>query len=336
MDELRIPESHLSAAPNPEKRLRFMEVVRRRLREARYSRRTQEAYVNWILRYIRFHGRRHPRDLGEDDVRKFLSMLAVEAGVAASTQNQAAAALGFLYYRVLRRPLRRIVGVAAAKVSARVPVVLSENEVRAMFGVLREPVRLCAQLMYGSGLRVGECVSLRVKDIDFERGEITVRGAKGDKDRRTPLPRMCRDSLRSQVDRVHELFRDESRWDVLTTGLTDALRRKYPLAEREFRWQYVFPATRTFTDDAGVRRRHHLHETVVQRAVRLAGASLGMTKRVTCHVFRHSFATHLLEGGTDIRTVQQLLGHEKLDTTMMYTHPLNRGGLGVRSPLDRL
>ena len=274
--------------------------------------------------------------MGEAEVRRFLSSLVVESGVAASTQNQASAALQFLYDRVVGRPLRRIDGVTSARVVPRVPVVLSQSELREVFGVLRDPVRLCAQLMYGSGLRVGECVSLRVKDVDFERGEITVRGGKGDKDRRTPLAKICRDPLRAQIDRVRQLFLDESRYDVRTTGLTEALRRKYPLAEREFRWQYVFPATRTFTDDAGVRRRHHLHETVVQRAVRLAAASLGLTKRVTCHVFRHSFATHLLEGGTDIRTVQRLLGHEKLDTTMLYTHPLNRGGLGVRSLADLL
>ena len=336
MDELRIPESHLAAFPEPEKKFRFMEVVRRRLRERRYSPRTQEAYAHWILRFIRFHDRRHPRDMGEEEVRGFLSSLAVESGVSASTQNQAFAALRFLYDRVIGRPLRRIDGVAPARVLPRVPVVLSQSEIRQLFGALRDPVRLCAQLMYGSGLRVGECVSLRVKDVDFERGEITVRGGKGDRDRRTPLAKSCRDALRAQIDRVRALFLDEPRYEVRTTGLTEALRRKYPLAEREFRWQYVFPATRTFTDDAGVRRRHHLHETVVQRTVRLAAASLGLTKRVTCHVFRHSFATHLLERGTDIRTVQQLLGHEKLDTTMLYTHPLNRGGLGVRSPADEL
>ena len=336
MDEPRIPESHLEAPPEPEKKFRFMEVVRRRLREQRYSPRTQEAYVHWIRRFIRFHDRRHPRDMGEEEVRRFLSSLAVESGVSASTQNQASAALGFLYDKVIGRPLRRIDGVATARVMPRVPVVLSESELRAVFDVLRDPVRLCALLMYGSGLRVGECVSLRVKDVDFERGEITVRGGKGDKDRRTPLAKICRDALHAQIDRVRELFLDESRHDVRTTGLTEALRRKYPRAELEFRWQYVFPATRTFIDDAGIRRRHHLHETMVQRAVRLGVASLGLTKRVTCHVFRHSFATHLLEGGTDIRTVQQLLGHEKLDTTMKYTHPLNRGGLGVRSPADRL
>ena len=336
VDELRIPESHLGAAPEPDKQFRFMEVVRRRLRERRYSRRTQEVYAHWIRRFIRFHDRRHPREMGEEEVRRFLSSLAVESGVSASTQNQASAALAFLYDRVIGRPLRRIDGVAPARVLPRVPVVVSQSEVRELFGVLRDPVRLCAQLMYGSGLRVGECVSLRVKDVDFERGEIAVRGGKGDRDRRTPLAKRCRDALRAQIDRVRTLFLKESRYDVRTTGLTEALCRKYPLAEREFRLQYVFPATRTFTDDAGVRRRHHLHETVVQRAVRLGAASLGLTKRVTCHVFRHSFATHLLERGTDVRTVQQLLGHEKLDTTMLYTHPLNRGGLGVRSPADDL
>ena len=253
-----------------------------------------------------------------------------------ATQNQALAALLFLYKDVVRRPLRRIEGVVAARSPSRLPVVLSEQEVRSILRELPQPARLCATLMYGAGLRIAECVSLRVKDVDFDRSEIAVRGGKGDKDRRTPLPKVCREDLVRQLAAARALHeRDEGR-GVRVTGLSPALLRKYPNADRELGWQYVFPAARSFLDAAHVRRRHHLHETAVQRAVRTAAARLGMAKRVTCHSFRHSFATHLLESGTDIRTVQALLGHTDLRTTMLYTHVLNRGGLGVKSPADRL
>jgi integron integrase len=313
-----------------------MEIVRRKLRERRYSRRTEEAYVHWIRRFIRFHGRRHPTELAEEHVRAFLSSLAADEGVAASTQNQAMAALVFLYDRVVQRPLRRVDGIVSAHGHTRVPVVLSENEIRSLLRELPEPMRLCAELMYGSGLRVGECVALRVKDLDFDRREITVRAGKGGNDRRTPLSDASREVLGRQLQRVRAQFTADSRDAVRTTGLSDALLRKYPGADRDFIWRYVFSAARTFVDAAGVRRRHHLHETVLQRAVRAAGVSAGIAKRVTCHAFRHSFATHLLEAGSDIRTVQVLLGHRDVRTTMIYTHVLNRGGLGVRSPADRL
>ncbi len=331
-----IPASHLRGPPEPERRFRFMEIVRRKLRERRYSRRTEEAYVHWIRRYIVFHGRRHPGELGPEAVRRFLSDLAVGQQVAASTQNQALQALLFLHAQVLGRPLPRIDGIAPARRSRHVPVVLSQREVRELLKRLPEPERLCAMLMYGSGLRVAECVSLRVKDVDLDRREIVVRGGKGNKDRRTPLAETCVPALERRFREGLAEYRRDRKAGVRTTGLAAPLARKYPDAETGWGWWYVFPATRTFVDAARVRRRHHLHETVVQRAVKKAVHELGLTKRVTSHSLRHSFATHLLESGSDIRTVQTLLGHSDVRTTMIYTHVLNKGGLGVRSPADRL
>jgi site-specific recombinase XerD len=291
-----IPMSHLTDAPNPERRFRFMEIVRRKLRERRYSRRTEEAYVHWIRRYIVYNDRRHPRDLAEPEVKRFLSALAVEEGVAASTQNQALAALTFLYDRA----------------------------------------RFCAALMYGSGLRLRECLTLRVKDVDLERREIVVRDGKGGKDRRTPLADRCVAPLQRVLEEERARAQKDRRIDVRTTELSPSLTRKYPNVETEYRWRYIFAATRIFTDSSGVRRRHHFHESAVQRAFKNAVFAAGISKRATCHSLRHSFATHLLESGSDIRTVQELLGHTDVRTTMIYTHVLNRGGLGVRSPADRL
>ena len=331
-----IPLSHLTGPPEPERRLRFMEVVRRRLRERRYSGRTEEAYVHWIRRYVVFHGRRHPGELGPEAVRRFLSDLAVGQQVAASTQNQALQALLFLYGQVLGTPLPRIEGIAPARRPRHVPVVLSPGEVRELLKRLPEPVRLCAMLMYGSGLRVAECVSLRVKDVDLERREIVVRGGKGNKDRRTPLAEACVAALERRFREGVADYRRDRKAGVRCTGISAPLARKYPDAETGWPWWYVFPASRTFEDAARVLRRHHLHETVVQRAVKKAVYEMGLTKRVTSHSLRHSFATHLLESGSDIRTVQTLLGHSDVRTTMIYTHVLNKGGLGVRSPADRL
>ena len=332
-----IPLSHLTGPPNPERRLRLLEIVRRRLRERRYSRRTEEAYVHWIRRYVLFHGRRHPRELGPAEVRAFLSALAVEQRVAASTQNQALSALLFLYEQVLGTQLERIEGIVPARLPARVPVVLSQREIKLVLSELgSHPARLCAALMYGSGLRLLECLALRVKDVDLDRHEIVVRGGKGGKDRRTPLAEMCRPSLERHLRETRMRYHRDLKFGVRCTGLTEALKRKLPRADRSWSWWYVFPARRTFVDDQGVRRRHHFHETAVQRAVAAAARRAGLAKRVTCHAFRHSFATHLLESGADIRTVQELLGHSDVRTTMHYTHVLNRGRLGVRSPADRL
>lgn len=313
-----------------------MEIVRRSLRERRYSARTEEAYVHWIRRFILANGRRHPADLGADDVRTFLSNLAVRERVSASTQNQALSALTFLYAHVVRRPLAPVDGIAPARRSRHLPVVLSVREVREVLARLDEPHRLCTSLMYGSGLRVLECVSLRVKDVDLDRREIVVRGGKGGKDRRTPLARSCVVPLRQLLARIAPRIASDRRDGVHTTGIDESLRRKYPDVDLDRRWQYLFAATRSFVGADGCRQRHHLHETVLQRAFRGAVMESGISKRATCHSLRHSFATHLLESGADIRTVQELLGHSDVRTTMIYTHVLNRGGLGVRSPADDL
>ncbi|MGI8499349.1 MAG: integron integrase [Gemmatimonadaceae bacterium] len=333
---LLIPLAHLDRHGDPARRFRLMELVRLRLRERRYAPRTVEAYVFWIRRFILHHGRRHPRELSADAVRAFLSHLATVDRVAASTQNQALAALTFLYDAVLRQPLERIDGIAPARRSRRVPVVLSQREVRALLGRMRDPSRLCATLMYGSGLRILECLSLRVKDIDLDRHEIVVRGGKGGKDRRTPLPDRSVGPLREWLAERERAHRADRRADVRVTGLGDSLERKLHTAAVDYSWSYVFPASRAFVDEQGVRRRHHLHESAVQRAIRNTAVGAGLRKRITSHALRHSFATHLLEAGADIRTIQELLGHTDVRTTMIYTHVLNRGGLGVQSPVDRL
>jgi integron integrase len=331
-----IPPSHLSTVPEPARKYRLLESVRRRMRELRYSQRTITTYVLWIRRYVLFHQRRHPRDLGAEEVRRFLSYLTLEQKIAASTQNQALAALTFLYERVLLQPLERVDGVGPARRSRHVPVVLSQGEVRAILGELEPPARLCIELMYGSGLRVSECVTLRVKDLDLDRREIVVRDGKGGTDRRTPLADSCRVPLQRWLARQEREFARDLRRQVCTTGLGASLRRKFPAAEREWRWRYVFPSVRVVRDAQGTWRRHHLDPSVVQRAMVRAVRAAGIAKRATCHSLRHSFATHLLEAGADIRTVQVLLGHSDVRTTMIYTHVLNRGGLGVRSPADRL
>ena len=265
-----IPLSHLNGPPDPERRLRLLEIVRRTSREVRYSRRTEEAYVFWIRRFILHNDRRHPKEMGEAEVRTFLSMLAVEEHVAASTQNQAMAALRFLYERVLRVPLNRVDGIVPAKRPPRVPIVLSKREIRAIFRQLSGECRLSAELMYGSGLRVLECVSLRVKDVDLDRREIVVRGGKGDRDRRTPIAESCVPALARQLKSREEECRRDTRLGIRASGISEALMRKYPNADAEWRWQYVMAAARTFVDASGVRRRHHFHETSVQRAVKAA------------------------------------------------------------------
>ena len=331
-----VPAQHLDGPPDPARRLRFLEIVRRRLRERRFSVRTQKAYEYWIRRFVLFSGRRHPSELGESDVARFLSTLAVEDHVSASTQNQALAALTFLYARVIGSPLKRVEGIAPAHRTRRLPVVLGKAEIRAVMARLDEPYQLCVALMYGSGLRVSECLGLRVKDVDLERREIVVRSGKGDKDRRTPLAQACVAPLRALIDREHPRFARDRQLHIGTTGIGEALLRKFPDADLDWRWQYLFAAAKTFSADDGRRQRHHLHESVLQRAFRAAVASSGIAKRATCHSLRHSFATHLLESGADIRTVQELMGHTDVRTTMIYTHVLNRGGLGVRSPGDDL
>jgi integron integrase len=275
--------------------------------------------------------------MGEPEVTAFLSNLAVDRGVSASTQNQALSAILFLYEHVLGMELEWLEGVVRAKAPPRLPVVLTRAEVRAILNALEGMPRLVGTLLYGSGLRLLECLRLRVKDLDFGRGEIVVRGGKGDRDRRTMLPTGVRAALTEHLRRVRAQHEADLAGGAGWVELPGALARKYPSAGREWPWQWVFPATRFYRDPVtGQRRRHHLHETVMQRAMRIATLRAGTTKPATCHSFRHSFATHLLEDGYDIRTVQELLGHRDVSTTMIYTHVLNRGGRGVLSPADRL
>ena len=302
-----------------------------------YSRRTETAYLSWIRRFIFFHGKRHPAEMGAPEVTKFLSSLAVEGNVAASTQNQALGALLFLYRDVLEQGLPWLEDVVRAKRPARLPVVLTRAEVRTLLFHMRGVPRLMAMLLYGAGLRLLECARLRVKDVDFARNRLTVRGGKGDKDRMTMLPTIVKKELARHLELAKQQHEADLRHGAGWVELPSALSRKYPNAGREWPWQWVFPATRIYVERAtGQRRRHHLHESVLQRAVREALQRAAIPKRATCHSFRHSFATHLLEDGHDIRTVQELLGHRDVTTTMIYTHVLNRGPAGVQSPADKL
>jgi integron integrase len=318
-------------------RPRLLDRVRGAIRAAHYSRRTEDAYVGWIRRYILFHRKRHPVEMGAPEVVAFLTALAVERRVSASTQNQALAALLFLYRRVLAVELPWLDEVVRAKRPSRVPVVLTREEVREVLSRVEGTAGLVATLLYGAGLRLLEALQVRAKDLDFARGEIVVRDGKGGKDRRTMLPGSLRQRLEHHLETVIAQHAADLTRGAGWVELPGALARKYPNAGREWPWQWVFPATRLYVDrESGERRRHHLHETVVQRAVKQAAIRARLSKRVTCHTFRHSFATHLIEGGYDIRTVQELLGHRDVSTTMIYTHVLNRGGLGVISPADRL
>ena len=320
-------------APAP---IRLLDQLRDLLRMRRYSPRTVSAYSAWVKRYVRFHGMRHPRELDAVALRDFLSHLSrARGGVSASTQNQALAALLFLYREVLGIPMGPPQGIHPAKRSHHVPTVLTPGEVTRVLGAMDGVPRLMASLLYGSGLRLSECCTLRVKDLDLERGEITVRSGKGGRDRRTMLPAALLPTLRVHLAKVQRLHERDLMAGHGSVMLPDALDRKLPLASREFAWQWVFPAARRFMDaTTRVVRRHHLDQSVLQRAVTAAVRSLALSQRVSCHTFRHSFATHLMEAGYDIRTVQELLGHRDVSTTMIYTHVLNRGGLGVRSPLD--
>ena len=302
-----------------------------------YSRRTEQAYVLWVRRFVIFSGMRHPEDLGEAEVSAFLTHLAMVERVSASTQNQAMGALLFLYRDVLRRRIGWLERVVRAKRPARLPVVLTRDEVKAVLGRLEGVPRLVAWLLYGSGLRLLEALTLRVKDLDLGRGEIRVRETKGQRDRVTMIPRALTADLSAHLEEVHRQHQRDLAGGAGSVALPGALDRKLPRAPWEFAWQWVFPATRMYVVvGTGMRRRHHLDPSVVQRAFREALVKAGLRKRATCHTLRHSFATHLLESGSDIRTVQELLGHRDVRTTMIYTHVLNRGGLGVRSPADSL
>ncbi len=302
-----------------------------------YSRRTEEAYVAWILRYIRFHGKRHPLEMGAPELTRFLSSLAIEGKVAASTQNQALSALLFLYRAVLDLEVPWLDDIVRAKRPQRLPVVLSREEVRAVLLPLMGAPRLMAHLLYGAGLRLLECCRLRVQDVNFAANHIVVRTGKGDKDRVTVLPNVIKADLVRHLEHVREQHAHDLQHGAGWVELPTALGRKYPNAGREWVWQWVFPATRLYVDrDTRQRRRHHLHESVLQRLVNGAVRRAGIAKRATPHTLRHSFATHLLEDGYDIRSVQELLGHRDVSTTQIYTHVLNRGPAGVLSPADRL
>jgi len=314
---------------------RLLDQVHSAIRARHYSRRTEKSYVRWIIRFILFNAKRYPADMGEREITSFLSMLTTRRKVSASTQNQALSAILFLYRVVLQQKFDWLDGIVKSKRPVRLPVVLAREEVKAILGQMRGTPWLMASLMYGAGLRLLECARLRIKDVDFAMGEITVRDGKGRKDRVTMLPYALRSPLAEHVERVKRRHETDMRRKLGSVELPDSLDRKYPRAAWEWGWQWVFPATKFYLDrESGRYRRHHLHESVVQRAMKEAVRMSGIAKPASCHTLRHSFATHLLEAGYDIRTIQELLGHSDVSTTMIYTHVLNKGGRAVRSPLD--
>jgi integron integrase len=325
------PESEILQDPQ------VLDRVRQAIRTRHYSHRTEKAYIGWIKRFILFHNRRNPEEMGEKEISQFLSSLANDSHVSASTQNQALNALLFLYQEVLGKKIGLVQGIVRARRPKRLPVVLTREEVRSILGSLRGLEWIMTMVLYGAGLRLMECLRLRVKDIDFSRNEIRVRSGKGDKDRVAMLPAAIKEPLRRHLELARKQFESDLKNGYDGVPLPHALERKYPNATKEWAWQWVFPASKLYRDrQTGAKRRYHLHESVLQRAVNEAVRKAGISKPASCHTLRHSFATHLLEDGYDIRTVQELLGHRDVATTMMYTHVLNKGGHGVCSPADRL
>lgn len=318
-------------------RPRLLDLVREAIRRRHYSYRTEEAYAHWVKRFVLFSGKRHPRELGAQEVTAFLNHLAIERGLAAATQNQALAALLFLYKEVLAEPLPWLDGIVHAKRPSMRPTVLTQIEARSLLAQLRGTRWLMASLLYGAGLRLRECLKLRVKDIDFGYRQILVRNGKGGKDRVTLLPEPVIEPLQAHLARVKTLHERDLADGCGNVELPDAITRQYSNAANEWGWKFVFPSYRRSVDPrTGVIRRHHLYENYLIRAVKQAARAALITKHVSCHTLRHSFATHLLESGYDIRTVQELLRHADVSTTMIYTHVLNKGGRGVRSPLENL
>jgi integron integrase len=314
---------------------KLLDEVRAVARMRHLSLRTEQAYVSWIRRYILFHHKRHPGEMNEAEIREFISDLAVNGKISASTQTVALSALLFLYRDVLKKELPYVSDIERAQRRKKLPVVFTRDEVRRVLATVTGTQDLIARLLYGSGLRLMECLRLRVKDLDFTYGQVTIRDGKGEKDRVTMLPESLRRPLEHHLKKVKLLHEEDLEAGYGEVHLPYALARKYPRAAKEWGWQYVFPASNRSVDPrSGQVRRHHISDNATQTAVKKAVASAGIVKRGSCHTFRHSFATHLLEDGYDIRTVQELLGHKDVRTTMIYTHVLNRGGKGVRSPLD--
>lgn len=314
---------------------RLLDRVRSAIRTLHYSRRTEEAYTYWIRQFILFHDKRHPSEMGAKEVGGYLTWLAEKRNVAASTQNQALNAILFLYRNVLQVDMGRLENVTRAKKPKRLPVVLTRGEVKSVLDSMEGVPRLVTSLLYGSGLRLLDGLRLRVQDVDFDAAELLIRDGKGGKDRRTMLPESLMPVLRNHLEHVRQQHVNDLAQGYGATLLPTALSRKFPRANRDWRWQYVFPAARRWHDEEREEwRRHHMHESVIQKAVKRAACKAGIDKKIGPHTFRHCFATHLLEDGYDIRTVQELLGHKDVKTTMIYTHVLNKGGKGVRSPLD--
>jgi integron integrase len=332
MNTPSLPEK--TSSPNPPK---LLDQVVAKIRFKHYSRRTEQAYTHWIKRYILFHGKRHPREMGAAEIEAFLSALATDRNVTASTQNLALSSILFLYKEVLVIDLPWLDDIVRAKKPKRLPSVLSEEEVKRLLACTEGMPGLVARLLYGTGMRLLEALKLRVKDIDFDRREILVRDGKGAKDRVTVLPESLTTALKEHLARRRAIFEADAAAGQVDVWLPNALERKYPNACREWGWQFFFVASNVSTDPvSGAIRKHHQDEKMIQRHVAKAAKVAGIAKPVSPHVLRHSFATHLLEGGYDIRTVQELLGHSDVSTTMIYTHVLNKGGRGVRSPLDKM
>lgn len=315
----------------------LLELVRSVIREKHYSIRTEKSYIDWIKRYIIFHNKRHPAAMSGKEINRFLAHLALKENASASTQNQALCAIIFLYKNVLKQDPGDLGELVWAKKPKKIPVVLSRDEIKRMLPHLSGTNLIMANLLYGSGLRLMECLRLRIKDIDFEYSQLVVRDGKGQKDRVTTLPEIIRQPLKAHLEKVKELHEKDIKNGYGKVYLPFALEKKYPNANMEWAWQYVFPASQLSRDPrTGIIRRHHIDESVLQRAIKVAMQKAGISKQGSCHTLRHSFATHLLEDGHDIRTVQELLGHENLNTTMIYTHVMKKGGLGIKSPADKL